>query len=194
MQLRDGTWVDVTNQYMLWCPASQSPDVSNNQCKKVVQLAGEEGTVLYRPHRMQWQPTGVFGLLTRRLAVYVGSAANQQRAMFAAKQSEAEQAAKQEQAERVQADVEKRHSDELRLDRMRTATVGTKDFCTSRGLIARSKPIESYLSMNCGTLGEMTIGQLRDGGWDIQVTNRIPTQGTLGVVGDSIEITVTKLH
>ena len=192
--MNDGKWTDVVNQYFLWCPQSQTPDLSGNQCLKARMLVGEEGSVQSRAHRAQWQPMGFNGLLERQLTVFTGSAADQQLARFGAVEATNEKAAKMYDAARAEQAIEKQHADEARQERMRTASVGTKDFCTSRFLIARDRPVDSDLFLTCGMYGQVTVGQLRDAHWDIQVTGRIPEQGTLGATGDSIEITAVKLR
>ena len=192
--LNDGKWTDVVNQYFLWCPQSQTPESSGNQCLKARMLVGEEGSVQSRAHRVQWQPMGFNGLLERQLAVFTGPAADQQLAKFGAVEATNEKAAKMYDAARAEEAIEKQHADEARLERMRTAAVGTKDFCTSRFLLSRDRPVDSNLFLTCGTYGSVTVGQLRDAHWDIQVTGRLPTQGTLGTTGDSIEITAVKLR
>lgn len=194
IQLHDGTWTDAVNQYFLWCPTGHTPDSGGDQCLRVRLLVGEEGTRQYRPHPTQWQPMGFGGILERQLSVFVGVPADQQRMAFYSWQNQADEEAKQQKAARIEANEQKQRNDQARLERMRSAAAGTKDFCTSRFLLARSKPIDSNVPMNCGMFGEVTIGQLRDGHWDIQVTNRIPTEGQFGTVGDSIEITATKLR
>lgn len=84
-----------------------------------------------------------------------------------------------------------REEDERRVKRIRSAKSGTTDNCTSVSLVPSGQPVGSTLTIRCGSLGTTSIQELKNSGWDVQISQRIPTQGMM-TTADSVELAIRK--
>lgn len=164
-----------------WCGGNADPVTNINECYQIRNFIDTTGrkAPLYGLSSGSYNITNIFNgkaeveIETGRLA--------------AAKVADTVQKKNEERRE-LEA---RREADAKRLHQLATALPGTQDFCTSYSLLASGAPIRPTTTFKCGVMELVTVSELRDANWDVQLNGRTPTKGQYEV-GDSVDITITK--
>lgn len=201
LQLRNGQIIHTRTLYPKWCPSAiaQVNSVDPKVCLEVRRFLG--ATVDRRAYSALSSETTslpIFylpdGTNSRRAPVeavkrvFIGSEVSIEKAKLL--EANKQYVAKQRQQQEV-ASARARDEEERRVKRIQSTKSGTTDNCTSVSLVPRDQPVSPGLFIRCGSLGTTSIQELKNSGWDVQVLQRIPTQGMM-TTADSVELAIRK--
>lgn len=200
VQLRNGQIISTRILYPKFCPFADKEFNSADQkvCLEVNDFLGA---------RVDRRAYSALSLETTKLPVYSLEITSGKRTpveavkrVFIASEVSTEKAklseahkqyiTKQGQRQEI-ASTRAREVEELRLKRIQSAKSGTTDNCTSVSLVPSGQPVGSTLSIRCGSFGTTSIQELKNSGWDVQISQRIPTQGMM-TTADSVELAIRK--
>lgn len=169
------------NALAKWCGGNVDPTTDPKGCNEVLGYIDSVGNKL-----------PLYGLAKASLGVskIFNNESEIEGELTRVAQAEAVRMARMESEKRMAMEANR----EQQLDKQRrlaAGTLGTQDFCTSLDLLDSNAPVRPSTLFNCGRLDKVSVGELQNAGWGIQLNGRTPTQGMVGVA-DSVNITVTK--